>query len=53
MDHHDHMIRVAYRGMLDAVCQGTDLTRKSLRGLKFNGMEEYATTIAANLQGKM
>ncbi len=45
------MIRVAYRGMLDAVCGGNEnIPRKNLRGLKCNSIEEYASIIADNVK---
>lgn len=51
-EHHDHMIHVAYRGMLEVISGGRALPRKALRGLKYGSIQEYATTVASNLNGK-
>ena len=51
-EHVDHMIHVAYRGMLDAVSDGRQLPRKALRGFKYSSIQEYASAVAAALNGK-
>lgn len=51
-EHHDHMTHVAYRGMLEVVTGGRALPRKALRGLRYDCLQEYATTVAANLNGQ-
>ena len=52
-EHSDHEKRVAYRGMLEAVISHDgNLPRKALRRLKVTSIEDYAKTVAANLNGK-
>ena len=51
-EHAEHMVHVAYRGMLEAVRDAKQpLPRKVLRGLQSSSIREYAKTIASRVNG--